>query len=246
MRETKVLIFKIPGIVFSNNWLSLILQIVFEKNYNLLYSHVWPKKIKIPSWLPLNTFTSKLASLWNKAKLTAVARKTQEEKTRSTSCQVRPFLEWTRKTLFKLPRRLKAGSLEMPQVISRTKSLILVSLSKLDEFLLNRQVQTQSRTVPGTSGNTELENEEPNRDGSQNDPHPDVFHRSPHSADSDPDDFHHRENPHSKFSWDKNVSRNIEEYITQFFVWENWRQSVKRYPRKSVELKGGYWMHYPS
>ena len=57
---------------------------------------------------------------------------------------------------------------------SRTESHILGALSKLYEFLLNVQVRTCSRTVPGTSRNNYLENREPTGDRALSDPYPEV------------------------------------------------------------------------
>ena len=51
---------------------------------------------------------------------------------------------------------------KLSQPFSRTKSRILGALFKLDEFLLNPQVRTHSGAVPGTSRNTDVENQEPN------------------------------------------------------------------------------------
>ena len=63
---------------------------------------------------------------------------------------------------------------KLPQEFSRTECRILGALSKLDEFLLDPQVCTRSGTVPGTFRNTNVENQEPNEDRSQDDPHPEL------------------------------------------------------------------------
>ena len=68
------------------------------------------------------------------------------------------------------------------------------ALSKLDEFFLNPQVRTRSGTVPGTFRNTNGENQEPNEDRFQDDPHPEVgppVCQSRHSSDSDPEEAPH-------------------------------------------------------
>ena len=49
----------------------------------------------------------------------------------------------------------------MSQEFSRTESRILGAFSKLDQFLLNPQVQTYSVAVLGTSKNNDSENREP-------------------------------------------------------------------------------------
>ena len=79
----------------------------------------------------------------------------------------------------------------MSQKFSRTESRLLGALSKLelDNLLVSLQVRIQSRAVPGTSWNTNVENQEPNGDRSQNDPYPEVgsfFYHSYHSVNSDP------------------------------------------------------------
>ena len=77
---------------------------------------------------------------------------------------------------------------KLSQKFSSTKSRVLGALSKLDIFL-NSQVHMGYGTVPGTSRNSESENQELNEDRSQNDPHPEVrtsVSRSPHSVNSDP------------------------------------------------------------
>ena len=61
---------------------------------------------------------------------------------------------------------------KLSQEFNRIESRILDALSKLDEFLSNQQIQTHSRTVPGTFRNTNMENQGTNEDDSQSDPHP--------------------------------------------------------------------------
>ena len=94
----------------------------------------------------------------------------------TASHETRPFLELTRKLSHKFLRRLKA---ESPKNCPRSSAgqspaRILGALSKLDEFLLNQQIQTHSGTVPGTSRNTNMENQGTNEDDSQSDPHPEA------------------------------------------------------------------------
>ena len=82
----------------------------------------------------------------------------------------------------------------LSQEFSRTESRILGALSKLDEFLLNPQVRRFSGAVPGTFRNTDVENQEPSGDRSQNDPHPEVefsARRANNLTDSDPDENSH-------------------------------------------------------
>ena len=82
----------------------------------------------------------------------------------------------------------------MSQEFSRTESRLPGALSKLDEFLFNPQVRTRSGTVPETFQNTNVENQEPNEDRSQDDLHPEVgpcVYQSRHLIDSDPDEAPH-------------------------------------------------------
>ena len=85
---------------------------------------------------------------------------------------------------------------KLSQEFSRTESRILGALSKLDEFLLNPQIRTFSGTTPGTFRNTDVENQEPSGDRSQNDPYPEVEFsacRASNLTDSDPDETSHRD-----------------------------------------------------
>ena len=75
-------------------------------------------------------------------------------------------------------------------VFSRTEFRNLRALSKLDELLLNPQVQTHSRTYR----NTNVENQEPNEDRSEDDPHSEVgpsVYQSRDSNDSHPGETLH-------------------------------------------------------
>ena len=63
---------------------------------------------------------------------------------------------------------------KLSQEFNRIESRISDALSKLDEFLSNQQIQTHSKTVPGTFRNTNVENQGTNEDGSQSDPHPEA------------------------------------------------------------------------
>ena len=83
----------------------------------------------------------------------------------------RLFLELTRNISDKFLRKLRAESLRnCPRNPSRTHSCIVGALSKLDELLLKPQIRTLLGIVPGTSRNTDFENQEPSGDCSQNIP----------------------------------------------------------------------------
>ena len=85
-------------------------------------------------------------------------------------------------------------TIKLSQEISRTESCFLGALSKLNEFFLKPQVLAHSGTVPGTSRNKDVENQEPNGDRSRIDPHSEVgpsVYQSHHSIDSDSDEVSH-------------------------------------------------------
>ena len=65
-------------------------------------------------------------------------------------------------------------SRKLPEEFNRTESQILGSLSKLDDFLLNPQIQTCSVAVPATSRNNDSENWEPTGDRSVGIPCPEA------------------------------------------------------------------------
>ena len=71
---------------------------------------------------------------------------------------------------------------------------IFDALSKLDDFLLNPQVQRYCRTVPVTSWNTDIEKQEPTGDRFHIVSHPEVessVYQSRISIDSDLDEASH-------------------------------------------------------
>ena len=110
----------------------------------------------------------------------------------TASHETHPFLELTRNISHRFLRRLKTESpKKLSEEFSRTESRLSGALSKLDEFLLNLKIWTRSGTVPGTFRNTKLENQEPNEDRSQDDPHSEVGSsvcQSRHSIELDPDE----------------------------------------------------------
>ena len=129
-----------------------------------------------------------MVTLRKKRKLAALAKETQERHPRNGQSRN------TRNISHKFLKRLKAESLENSQEFSRTESSIFDALSNLEEFLLNPQAHTNSGIVPGTSRNTNVENQESSEDRSQDDPHPEVgpsVYQSRHSNDSDPDEAPH-------------------------------------------------------
>ena len=137
-----------------------------------------------------------MATLRNKRKLSAVTTETKEEhprngQTRNTSVP-RINEEYITRVSEKIEGRITR---RLSQEFCRTESRILGALSKLDEFLLNPLLRTFSGIVPRTFRNTNVENQEPNEDRSQDDLHPEVgpsVCQSRHSIDSDPDEAPHK------------------------------------------------------
>ena len=109
-----------------------------------------------------------MATLRNKRKLAAVTRETQEELPRNGQSR--------NTSVPRINEEYIEGrvSKKLSQEFSRTESRILGALSKLDEFLLNQQIRTQSGTVPETFRNTNVDNQGTNEDNSQSDPHPEA------------------------------------------------------------------------
>ena len=127
--------------------------------------------------------------------MAAVARKTQLEhprngQSRNTSVP-RINEEFITQVFEEIEGRV---SEKLSQEFNRTESRILGALSKLEEFLLNPQIRTHSGIVPGTFRNTNVENEEPKENRSQDDPHPEMgpsVCQSHHSLDSEPNEAPH-------------------------------------------------------
>ena len=114
-----------------------------------------------------------MATLRNKRKLAAVTRETQEENPRNGQSRNTPVPRINEEYITQLSEEIEGRvSKKLSQEFSRTESRILGALSKLDEFLSNQQIQTHSKTVPGTFRNTNVENQGTNEDDSQSDPHP--------------------------------------------------------------------------
>ena len=132
-------------------------------------------------------------------KLAAVSKETQEEHPRNGQSPNTSVLRINEEYITQVSEEIEGRVTEkLSQDSSKTESRILGALSKLDNFFSNPQVRTVSGTIPGTSGNTDVENQEPNGYRSQNDPHPEVvssIYRFHYSIDSDLDEI-----PHSSYS----------------------------------------------
>ena len=136
-----------------------------------------------------------MVTLRNKRKLVAVTTKTQKEHPRNCQSRNTSVSRSNEEHITQVSKAIEGRvTKKLSQEFRRTESCILGALSKLDEFLLNPQIRTHSVTVPGTFRNTNVENQEPNEDRSQDDPHPEVgpsFYQSRHSNDRDPDEAPH-------------------------------------------------------
>ena len=116
-----------------------------------------------------------MATLRNKRKLAAVTREIQEENPRNGQSRNTSVPRINEEYITQLSEEIEGRvSKKLSQEFSRTESRILGALSKLDEFLSNQQIQTHSKTVPGTFRNTNVENQGTNEDDSQTDPHPEA------------------------------------------------------------------------
>ena len=121
-----------------------------------------------------------MATLRNKRKLAAVTRETQEENPRNGQSQNTSVPRINEEYITQVSEETEGRvTKKLSQEFSRTESRFLGALSKLDEFLLNQQIQTHSGTVSGIFRSTNVENQGTNEDDSQSDPHPEVgFFRS--------------------------------------------------------------------
>ena len=120
-------------------------------------------------------FPSKMATLRNKRKVAAVTRETQEEHPRNGQSRNASVPRINEEYITQISDEIEGRVTEkLTQEFIRTESCILGALSKLDEFFLNQQITTHSRTVPGTFRNTNVENQGMNEDDSQSDPHPEA------------------------------------------------------------------------
>ena len=123
-----------------------------------------------------------MATLRNKRKLAAVSRETPEG-TRGSRTQNALDPELTQDCISQVSEEMEGRvTKRLSKEFSRTESRILGALSKLDEFLLNPQVQTCSVAVLGTSRNNNSKNRETTGDRSSDDPCPKARYFSHHSG----------------------------------------------------------------
>ena len=135
-----------------------------------------------------------VATLRNRRKLAAVSRDTQENTRKSQTQDT--FTPGVTKEYITHVSEESEGRVnkKLSQEFIGTESHIVGALSKLDEFLLNPQVQICSVAVQGTSPNNDSENREPTGDRSLNDPYPEVDFpacRTSNLSESDPEKTFH-------------------------------------------------------
>ena len=115
-----------------------------------------------------------MATLGNKRKLAAASREAPEGR-RSKRGQTVLDPELTQEYISQVSDEVKGRVTEkLSEDFSKTESRILGALSKLDEFLLNRQVRSCSVAVQGISSNVNSENREIHGGRSSNNPYPEV------------------------------------------------------------------------
>ena len=120
-----------------------------------------------------------MATLRNKRKLAAVTRETQEENPRNGQSRNTSVPRINEEYITQVSEEIEGRiTKKLSRKFNRIESRISDDLSNLDEFLSNQQIQTHSKTVPGTFRNTNVENQGTNEDDCQSDPHPEagIFH----------------------------------------------------------------------
>ena len=152
----------------------------------------WIKNTNISVFTTVEQLSlQKMATLRNKRKLAAATRKTEEEQPRNGQSRNTSVPTINEQYVTQVSEEIEGRVTEkLSPEFSRAESCNSGALLILDEFLLNPQIRTYSGTVLGTFWNKNVENQEPNGDRSQDDPHSDVrpsVYQSRHSIDSDPD-----------------------------------------------------------
>ena len=134
-----------------------------------------------------------MATLRNKRKLTAVTREIHGENPRNGQSRNTSVPRINEDYLTQLSEEIEGRiTKKLSREFSRIESRISDALSKLDEVLSNQQIQTHSKTVPGTFRNTNVENQGTNEDDSQSDPHPEGgLFRSQTTQNSGPEAGHY-------------------------------------------------------
>ena len=134
-----------------------------------------------------------MATLRNKRKLADVTREIQDENPRNGQSRNTSVPRINEDYLTQLSEEIEGRiTKKLSREFSRIESRISDALPKLDEVLSNQQIQTHSKTVPGTFRNTNVENQGTNEDDSQSDPHPEGgLFRSQTTQNSGPEAGHY-------------------------------------------------------
>ena len=117
-----------------------------------------------------------MTTLRNKRELGAIAREAHEEHLRYSQSRNRSVPRINEDNITQFSEEIEGRvTRKLSQEFSRTeRRRFSGGLSKLDGVLLNPRVRTQSGTVPRTFRITDVENQEPIEDRSQNDPPAEV------------------------------------------------------------------------
>ena len=136
-----------------------------------------------------------MATLGSKRKLADFSRETLEEPIRNGQSRNTSIPRINEKYITQVSEETGGRVTEkLSREFSWTEFRILGALSNIDNFLVNPEIRTHSGTVPRTSRNTDVENQEPTEDRFQNDRNPEVeslVYQSCSSIDSDPEETSH-------------------------------------------------------
>ena len=130
-----------------------------------------------------------MATLRNKRKLAAVTRETEEVILRNGQSRNTSVPRINEEYITQVSEEIEGRvTKKLSQEFSRTESPILGALPKLDEFLLNLEIRTDSGTVRGTFRSTSVENQGTKEHDSRSDPHPQAgLFRSQTTQNSGPE-----------------------------------------------------------
>ena len=143
----------------------------------------------------LSILLSKVVTLTNEWKMAVVSRETQEEHPRNGQSWNTPVPRINEECSTQVSEEIESTvNKQLSHEFSTTTLRILGALSKIDGILLNPNIRTFSGTVSGIPRNTEMENQDPTGDCSQNEPLPKVelsIYQSCNSFYSKPDEASH-------------------------------------------------------
>ena len=174
-----------------------------------------------------------MAKWRNKRKIAAVSRETPED-TRSSRAQNVLDPELTQDYISQVSEEIEGRETKkLSKEFSKTKSRILGALSKLDELLLNPQVQTCSVavSVPGTSRKNNWENREITGDRSSDYPCPEVayfFHHFGHLNSPEAETYPHMVTRVQEEIRNREIALTWwQEFKKKFAIALTWRQKLK-------------------